>query len=60
MQAQHIIILTALAVCSLLLTVFVERAIKRALCTSYRFLYRHKSWAAYLLVRVVEPKEVKL
>ncbi|WP_122582032.1 hypothetical protein [Pseudomonas viridiflava] len=35
MQAQHIIILTGLVVCFLLLTVFVERAIKRALRRSY-------------------------
>ncbi|MEE5122131.1 hypothetical protein V2K50_20000 [Pseudomonas alliivorans] len=35
MQAQHIIILTGLVVCFLLLTLFVERAIKRALRRSY-------------------------
>ncbi|MBD8186174.1 hypothetical protein IFU20_08290 [Pseudomonas viridiflava] len=35
MQAQHIIILTGLVVCFLLLTVFVEIAIKRALRRSY-------------------------
>lgn len=35
MQAQHIILLTGLAVCFLLLTLFIERAIKRALRRSY-------------------------
>ncbi|AVB25366.1 hypothetical protein L6218_02275 [Pseudomonas syringae pv. syringae] len=35
MQAQHIIILTGLAVCFMLLTLFIERAIKRALRRSY-------------------------
>ncbi|MEE4079971.1 hypothetical protein [Pseudomonas viridiflava] len=35
MQAQHIVILTGLVVCFLLLTVFVDRAIKRALRRSY-------------------------
>ncbi|RMS10192.1 hypothetical protein ALP72_04492 [Pseudomonas coronafaciens pv. coronafaciens] len=35
MQAQHIIILVGLAVCFLLLTVFMARAIKRALRRSY-------------------------
>ncbi|WKW33929.1 hypothetical protein KIH13_09470 [Pseudomonas viridiflava] len=35
MQAQHIIILAGLVVCFLLLTLFVERAIKRALRRSY-------------------------
>ncbi len=35
MQAQHIIILVGLAVCFMLLTVFIERAIKRALRRSY-------------------------
>lgn len=36
MQAQHIIILTGLVVGFLLLTVFVERAIKRALRRSFQ------------------------
>ncbi|EGH70665.1 hypothetical protein [Pseudomonas syringae] len=36
MQAQHIIILTGMIVGFQLLTVFVERAIKRALCRSFR------------------------
>lgn len=35
MHAQHIIILVGLAVCFLLLTVFIQRAIKRALRRSY-------------------------
>lgn len=35
MQAQHIIILVGLAACFLLLTVFIRRAIKRALRRSY-------------------------
>ncbi|UQW75659.1 hypothetical protein [Pseudomonas avellanae] len=35
MQAQHIIILVGIGVCFLLLTVFIERAIKRALRRSY-------------------------
>ncbi|WP_024681694.1 hypothetical protein [Pseudomonas syringae] len=35
MQAQHTIILVGLAVCFLLLTVFIRRAIKRALRRSY-------------------------
>lgn len=35
MQAQHIIILTGLTICFLLLTLFIERAIKRALRRSY-------------------------
>ncbi|PBP42762.1 hypothetical protein CCL14_06470 [Pseudomonas syringae] len=35
MQAQHIIILTGLVVCFLLVTIFLERAIKRALRRSY-------------------------
>ncbi|AQL40068.1 hypothetical protein [Pseudomonas syringae] len=36
MQAQHIIILTALIVCFLLLTALFEKAIKWALRRSYR------------------------
>ncbi|KPZ16592.1 Uncharacterized protein ALO41_03778 [Pseudomonas amygdali pv. ulmi] len=35
MHAQHIIILVGLAACFLLLTVFIQRAIKRALRRSY-------------------------
>ncbi|PBP70579.1 hypothetical protein CCL15_13615 [Pseudomonas syringae] len=35
MQAQHIIILVGTGVCFLLLTVFIARAIKRAICRSY-------------------------
>ncbi|KTB75349.1 MULTISPECIES: hypothetical protein [Pseudomonas] len=35
MHAQHFIILVGLAVCFLLLTVFIQRAIKRALRRSY-------------------------
>ncbi|KPY34587.1 hypothetical protein [Pseudomonas syringae] len=35
MQAQHIIILTGLTICFLLLTLFIERAIKRDLRRSY-------------------------
>lgn len=35
MQAQHIIILVGLAVCFMLLTAFIARAIKRALRRSY-------------------------
>lgn len=35
MQAQHIIILTGLTICFLILTLFIERAIKRALRRSY-------------------------
>ncbi|RMS08536.1 hypothetical protein ALP72_101791 [Pseudomonas coronafaciens pv. coronafaciens] len=35
MQAQHIIILVGIGVCFLLLTVFIERAIKRAIRRSY-------------------------
>ncbi|MEQ4308557.1 hypothetical protein ABNM12_11405 [Pseudomonas syringae] len=35
MQAQHIIILVGIGVCFLLLTVFIERAIKRAILSSY-------------------------
>ncbi|WP_241090168.1 hypothetical protein [Pseudomonas viridiflava] len=35
MQAQHIIILTGLVVYFLLLTVFIERAIKQAIRRSY-------------------------
>lgn len=35
MQAQHIIILVGIGVCFLLLTVFIERAIRRAVRRSY-------------------------
>lgn len=63
MQAQHIIILTGLIVGFLLLTVFVERAIKRALHRSYwagkSAGSRHEYWKANSLVWVIELKQVE-
>ncbi|KWS20856.1 hypothetical protein AL062_02765 [Pseudomonas syringae pv. syringae] len=52
MQAKHIIILVGIGVCFLLLTVFIERAIKRAIRRSY--------WASRFALGITEIRTESL
>lgn len=53
MHAQHIIILVGLAACFLLLTLFIRRAIKRALRRSY---WAGKSAGNYVITHGADGK----
>ncbi|RMV73581.1 hypothetical protein ALP06_200120 [Pseudomonas coronafaciens pv. atropurpurea] len=55
MQAQHIIILTGLIVCFLLLTAFVEKAVKWAPRRSYRM-----GQSAAVTLKNISPTDIDL